>query len=120
MQISIPNFVPACFARPRARGRGPGRGALILCPLSLSLLPRLHLVELMISIAMVVILMVGIHQVFKMTSDTVGMGDRDKDRGCSAGGYGAKSADRGWRIECALGSFQTNECRVNGDRVGSR
>src|SRR4051794_7788450 len=32
------------------------------------------LVELMISIAMVVILMVGIHQIFKMTSDTVGMG----------------------------------------------
>src|SRR6266568_2293697 len=32
------------------------------------------IVELMISIAMVVILMVGIHQIFKMTSDTVGMG----------------------------------------------
>src|SRR5438046_2877622 len=34
------------------------------------------LVELMISIAMVVILMVGIHQIFKMTSDTVGMGQQ--------------------------------------------
>lgn len=34
------------------------------------------IVELMISIAMVVILMVGIHQVFKMTSDTVGMGQQ--------------------------------------------
>jgi prepilin-type N-terminal cleavage/methylation domain-containing protein len=32
------------------------------------------IVELMISIAMVVILMVGIHQVFKMSSDTVGIG----------------------------------------------
>src|SRR5438046_488246 len=32
------------------------------------------IVELMISIAMVVILMVGIHQIFKMSSDTVGMG----------------------------------------------
>src|SRR5215204_483340 len=33
------------------------------------------IVELMISIAMVVILLVGIHQVFKMSSDTVGVGN---------------------------------------------
>jgi type II secretory pathway pseudopilin PulG len=32
------------------------------------------LVELMISIAMVVLLMIGIHQVFKMSSDTIGIG----------------------------------------------
>jgi type II secretory pathway pseudopilin PulG len=32
------------------------------------------IIELMISIAMVVILMVGVHQVFKMSSDTVGIG----------------------------------------------
>src|SRR5882762_1931281 len=38
--------------------------------------PAFTLVELMISIAMVVILMVGIHQIFKMTSDTVGMGQQ--------------------------------------------
>src|SRR5881227_1052391 len=48
-------------------------------PLSSILYPRSRataftIVELMISIAMVVILMVGIHQVFKMTSDTIGMG----------------------------------------------
>src|SRR6266704_2375212 len=36
--------------------------------------PAFTIVELMISIALVVILMVGIHQVFKMSSDTVGMG----------------------------------------------
>jgi prepilin-type N-terminal cleavage/methylation domain-containing protein len=34
------------------------------------------LVELMISIAMVVILMVGVHQVFKMSSDTIGIGNQ--------------------------------------------
>src|SRR5258706_1808022 len=49
-------------------------------PLSSILYPRRRpaftLVELMISIAMVVILMVGIHQIFKMTSDTVGMGQQ--------------------------------------------
>src|SRR3954468_7115745 len=33
------------------------------------------IVELMISIALVVILMVGVHQVFKMSSDTIGMGN---------------------------------------------
>src|SRR5207248_10245151 len=51
-------------------------------PLSSILYPRrpaFTLVELMISIAMVVILMVGIHQIFKMTSDTVGMGHRVGD-----------------------------------------
>jgi type II secretory pathway pseudopilin PulG len=37
------------------------------------------IVELMISLAMVVILMVGIHQVFKMSSDTVGMGQAIAD-----------------------------------------
>jgi hypothetical protein len=37
------------------------------------------IIELMISIAMVVILMVGIHQIFKMTSDTVGMGNHLAD-----------------------------------------
>ena len=47
-------------------------------PLSSILYPRprpaFTIVELMISIALVVILMVGIHQVFKMSSDTVSMG----------------------------------------------
>ncbi|HEV8604350.1 MAG TPA: prepilin-type N-terminal cleavage/methylation domain-containing protein, partial [Tepidisphaeraceae bacterium] len=37
-------------------------------------LPAFTIIELMISIAMVVILMVGVHQVFKMSSDTVGIG----------------------------------------------
>src|SRR5436190_22364925 len=41
--------------------------------------PAFTIVELMISIAMVVILMVGIHQVFKMSSDTVGMGQAVAD-----------------------------------------
>src|SRR4051812_22178171 len=37
------------------------------------------IIELMISIAMVVILMVGINQVFKMSSDTVGVGQAVAD-----------------------------------------
>ena len=37
------------------------------------------LVELMISIAMVVILMIGVHQVFKMSSDTISIGNQVSD-----------------------------------------
>src|SRR5438093_9277374 len=58
---------------PRSSIPGPG------CSLSSILSPRprsaFTIIELMISIAMVVILMVGIHQVFKMSSDTVGVGN---------------------------------------------
>src|SRR2546423_10608465 len=56
---------------PRSSLREPGYP---LSSILYSRRPAFTLVELMISIAMVVILMVGIHQIFKMTSDTVGMG----------------------------------------------